>query len=658
MLAATVPFLCKAFHIDDPLYLAVARQILAKPWDPFGGEMLWEHEPESLFDADFNPPLWSYCLAGVLAVTGEPTVTLQEVESPIPGTPYFRAQTSRKPEVALHLLESVFVAAAIVAMYRLAQRWVRWPLTATALVALSPAMLPGQNVMLEGPVMAFWLWGVWCHLRAIETDCARWTWASGVLAALAVLTKYTSGLVLILLALYSIRRRHWRSLWFLAPPLAALALWTVHNLIVYERVHLLVILSRAQTGERHPVGIRVGESWGRMLAILRVLGAVTALALPIARTAARRWGARVALGLALAASAVGWVGKWDMDTRLGALGITLEDVPRADALTQWLEEHPHPPTNLAGLLLWGTHTLSELAVIHGNCIHAIAFGALGAYVLGGLALVSWPTQQRAMNGATGNTEPNREVPGKASGSPASEEEFLLWLWLGLVLAFNIFAVPFLAARHLLPGLPPLVWLVLRRLDQQSGPTATPGSGRLLGWTTFLTAACGFLAAKADYDFAEWYRHMAVDVASRSAAGGRLKEKQLWFTGHWGWPYYAERVGLKPFLPSRFEVHAGDFLLMPVLQTWTAIPDELHPNLQGRMETIKPKPWPLVQTPFPWINNLLDGCLNSGRTISTGVHFYGHAVNDLPWRFSRNPLDDFAVIEVMADIKGEGRPRSD
>ena len=79
--AATVPFLGKAFHIDDPLYLAVARQILAKPWDPFGAEILWEKSPEYLFDADFNPPLWNYLMAGVLAITGEPTVTTLDTDA-------------------------------------------------------------------------------------------------------------------------------------------------------------------------------------------------------------------------------------------------------------------------------------------------------------------------------------------------------------------------------------------------------------------------------------------------------------------------------------------------------------------------------------------------------------------------------------------------
>src|SRR5262245_55228141 len=101
--ASTVPFLGKAFHIDDPLYLAVARQILNRPWDPYGGEIIWERSSESLFDADFNPPLWSYVLAGVMAWSGEPEPNLIRVTNDEPAPIAFRAEpASRRPEIALH----------------------------------------------------------------------------------------------------------------------------------------------------------------------------------------------------------------------------------------------------------------------------------------------------------------------------------------------------------------------------------------------------------------------------------------------------------------------------------------------------------------------------------------------------------------------------
>src|SRR5438270_5558613 len=39
--AALAPFLNKAFHIDDPLFLWMAQQIAKHPLDPYGFEVNW-----------------------------------------------------------------------------------------------------------------------------------------------------------------------------------------------------------------------------------------------------------------------------------------------------------------------------------------------------------------------------------------------------------------------------------------------------------------------------------------------------------------------------------------------------------------------------------------------------------------------------------------
>src|SRR5262249_50391308 len=149
--------------------------------------------------------------------------------------------------------------------------------------------------------------------------------------------------------------------------------------------------------------------------------------------------------------------------------------------------------------------------------------------------------------------------------------------------------PFLAIRHLLPGIPPLVWLVLRRLDESFVGAWRPAAAWLLGFATLISTAIGLLVAKADYDFAEWYRHLALDVASRTVEAGRAQGKSVWYTGHWGWAYYAERVGIKPYIPGVSSMNEGDFLLLPQLQTWQLPPKELYPYLKGLMQPIPPVP---------------------------------------------------------------------
>jgi hypothetical protein len=612
VLVATVPFLGKAFHVDDPLYLAVARQILEKPWDPFGAEILWEKSDESLFDADFNPPLWSYLMAGVLKLSGEPSVTVEPAGMDDRGTQLFEASpASRLPEITMHVLESVFVAAAIVALYLLSKRWVRWPLTATALVALSPAMLPGQNVMLEGPVMAFWLWGIWCYLRGTETDDVRSVWATGVLAALAVLTKYTSGLLVLILLADIVRRRSWRSFWVLAPPVAAIALWSLHNWFVYDRLHALVIFSRAQTGGRESLGIRLGESWGRLLALFRAVGAITTLALPSWVIVSRRFGVWAMLLLVCVGAGVGYLGKADMSARL-----VDRDGREPDKIF---------PQDLPA--------------------HLIVFGFLGGIAIGGLALCWRQRNDRA----TGS----ERTPGRGSS-----DEFVLWLWLVAVLLFGVFATPFFAIRHLLPAIPPFVWLVLRRLDETFAGAARGIAGWVLVPTVAISTIAGFGVAKADYDWANWYRHLAIDVASRTVAAGRTREKTVWYTGHWGWAYYADRAGMRPYEPGRTRMGAGDFLLMPLVQTWELPPQELYPYLNGLMKPIQPRPRYVAWTGTEAIDTSLNWCLNGVRSITNEVHLYGCGTVSVPWRFSHKPLEYFSVIEVKTDPTPRDTPRAE
>jgi hypothetical protein len=600
VLAATLPFLGKAFHIDDPLYLAVARQILVRPWDPYGAQVLWERDYESLFDADFNPPLWSYLLAGVMKCTGEPQVQVVETGTTEHGAPtYSVLPVSRLPELAMHGLEALFVAAAIVALHGIAVRTVRWPLTATALIALSPAMLPGQNVMLEGPVLAFWFGCLWCYMRGIETGAGRWHWFAGALAACSVMTKYTSAVVILLVACDIVRRRRWRDLWPLSLPVLAVALWSLHNWFVYERLHVLVIFSRAQTGGREPVGVRLFESWGRLLAACRAIGATTALVIPVFGIVLRRMGVWVSILLVCVGLAGAWLGKRDMMQRL-----VDRDGPGV--------EFPD-----------------------GVAAHVLVFGASGTVALAGLALCFRPPVRAAA------------AVGAEARSIALDEPFL-WLWVAAVIVFGIAASPFLAVRHLIPGIPPLVWLTLRRFEAAYSDRWQACGTILLGLTTVVSTILGFLVAKADYDFAGWYRHLAFDVASRTVEAGRVQGKTVWYTGHWGWAYYAERAGVRPYIPGVSTMNDGDFLLLPQLQTWQLPPKELYRYLKGLMRPIAPTPQPPTLTGIGEIDRAVHWCTSGIRSISSEVHFYGPGTLAIPWQFSRRPLDLFNVIEVRSE----------
>jgi hypothetical protein len=264
--------------------------------------------------------------------------------------------------------------------------------------------------------------------------------------------------------------------------------------------------------------------------------------------------------------------------------------------------------------------------------HVVVFGTAGAVALIGIAICS------------------RVAPDSSARSSSSIEqiadEMFLWIWAGLVIAFAILATPFLAIRHLLPGIPPLVWIVLRRLEESFASARPLWTYSILGATTVASTICGFLVAKADYDFAQWYRHLALDVASRTVAAGADQGKTVWYTGHWGWAYYAERVGIKPYIPGETHMREGDFLLLPQVQTWQLPPKELYRFLKGKMPPIPPVPRTPKITGVAAIDSAVDWCVSSVRSISNEVHLYGPGTLTVPWRFSRRPLDLFNVIEVQ------------
>jgi len=79
-----LPFLSAAVSIDAPVFLAVARQIVAHPLDPFGFDMIWDPTSPHVARFNQNPPLLSYYLAPWIAVFGEREVVLHAALLPFP----------------------------------------------------------------------------------------------------------------------------------------------------------------------------------------------------------------------------------------------------------------------------------------------------------------------------------------------------------------------------------------------------------------------------------------------------------------------------------------------------------------------------------------------------------------------------------------------
>lgn len=219
-----LPFLGAAFAIDAPVFLAVARRILAHPADPFGFDMIWDPLSPHVAAFNHNPPLVSYYLAPWIALLGE-------------------------HEVPLHAAMLVFPLAAALAFAGIARRLCGEALRPAALLVVSPAFLVlASTLMLDVPMLAFQLGAVYALLRSTERGGdARWEWGAGLAAAAAGLAKYAgfatapllaAGVVLWPCGTPAPGRSRWGSLArTVGVPLAVWTLWGLYTRDLYGAVH-------------------------------------------------------------------------------------------------------------------------------------------------------------------------------------------------------------------------------------------------------------------------------------------------------------------------------------------------------------------------------------------------------------------------------------
>ena len=264
--------LTKAVHIDDTAYLDTARWIVGHPLSPLSGILHWEEVGEPAYVQLNQPPLHTYLLAGVMWVFGE-------------------------SELALHAYMAVMSALAILLFHQIAGRLVpRYSLLLTTLLVTSPAFLPGQNLMTDVPTLVAWLVCMKAVLRAGTTQGSfRWYAIAGASIAAACLTKYGSLSLIPLLFFSVVYRRHWRALWAVGIPIAALVLWSMWNYLDYGGVHLFGRLNRVN---------RLGpmDLWFRSIAWVGCAGLAVPAGVLLFATSKGTGFPRVVLGIGFSAA--------------------------------------------------------------------------------------------------------------------------------------------------------------------------------------------------------------------------------------------------------------------------------------------------------------------------------------------------------------------
>ena len=193
-LACLLPFLGKAFHVDDPMYIWAAEQVVADPANFYGFDVNWHAFFEPNWVANKNPPLIAFWLAGVSRVVGW-------------------------SEPALHLAMLVPLGALLLGVYALGRRLTSSPLAVgLVLLSLPVVLVSSSTVMSDVLMLSLWCGAVWFWMRGVDDARPGLLVAAGVLMGLAPLAKYFGVALIPLLSAWALARRAPTRLWL--PPLA------------------------------------------------------------------------------------------------------------------------------------------------------------------------------------------------------------------------------------------------------------------------------------------------------------------------------------------------------------------------------------------------------------------------------------------------------
>jgi len=476
----------KPLIVDDTAYYFFARQFAENPTRPYDFQVFWYQWPEPA-NTVLAPPVLPYWWSLGLRLFGE--------------TPWLW-KLWLLPFALLFVFSLDALARRFAPEMRQELVW---------LTVLSPSFLPSFNLMLDVPAVALGLTALVLFFRAI----GRRSWVTGamagVLAGLAMQTKYTSFMVPAVMLLYTVcftRSMKRMSIGLLAVMLALLLFvsWEEFVRAQHGKSHFLVNLPE------YPDRAKWLEYKLRLLkALLPLLGGLAP---------ALTWLGMLAIG----------VPRWLVGTVAGGTLVSY-------GVIAGFEIQP---------LLWGDHFWVE------RPLEQVIFGSGGLLLAAVMALVCWDLVWDDDRG-----EPDRRYC--PSGRKVS---IFLILWLLGELAGFFLLSTFPAARRVM-GLALIAAILICRLGGRQDRARTEqrwvrgvvGGGMALG---LLFYAVDLLDAFAGKHAAESAGRWVADQPGELGA----PPATVWYVGHWGFQYYAERAGMKPVVPSGSMLKTGDWLIVP------------------------------------------------------------------------------------------------
>lgn len=424
-----------------------------------------------------------------------------------------------------------FVVLLAYALYALARRFARGvELPLVTMTLFSPVILPSLNMMLDVPALALSLAAVALFCRACDRDSFVLAALAGLIAGLGMETKYTAFLAPATMLLYAALLGRLR-LWPAAAVVAAQVFlsWEFLVSLLYGESHFFM---HARYSADH------GLRWNLLLPLWTNLGSVgwAGVLLALAGLGVRRWG----LAAAGAAGLLAYV----------AVACFGGDVPVSENLFGHAEK---PVTVPFEQVIFGT--LGAVGLLVGGA-------ALGRLFRVSAALMRWADRLLGWRQGTG-----RLRPGMSLSRPCRVRLFLL-CWLVLEIVGYVALTPFPAVRRIM-GVVVVTTLLLGRLAALRCRSAA--ARRTLYGVAAYGAALGLLVYGVDLAEARAEK-AAVEEAARRIRG-QDDGATIWYVGHWGFQYYAERQGMRAIsaysppasaipIPPRSVLHRGDWLVIP------------------------------------------------------------------------------------------------
>src|SRR5262249_9632320 len=140
-------------------------------------------------------------------------------------------------------------------------------------------------------------------------------------------------------------------------------------------------------------------------------------------------------------------------------------------------------------------------------------------------------------------------------------------WVVLQLAYLLLWSWTIAARFVLPLMVPFA-LIAARAYARPGQRWNQRGQLLLGVTTAATALSAIVLVSADASLGDFHRSLGGTLSRVAQANAG----QTFFSGSWGFQYYAERAGLRRLDLLRDRTRPGDLIAITDYVTTAVIPE--------------------------------------------------------------------------------------